>query len=237
MSGMMQATQQQPRAIGWQTSMRPVISQAAHDPLDLLEATGSVASLQRDQQLHDQGDPADYCYRIVGGCVRTVKLMEDGRRQIGEFLLPGDLIGFDTLGTHDFAAEAVVETTVRRYRRRDVETLVERNAPLARRLRDLTVRNLHTAYARMLLLGRKTATERIASFLLEMVERRGADRAASLELPMCRVDIADHLGLTTETVCRVLMHLRRDGAIDIARSSLTIKNRRALQEFASEPRH
>lgn len=236
MSATMQAMRQHTRAIGWQTSVRPILSQVETDPLDLLGTTGNLVSLQRDQQLHDQGDPADYCYRIVSGCVRTVKLMEDGRRQIGEFLLPGDLLGFDTLGTHDFAAQAVADTVVRRFRRRDVEALVERNVGLARRLRELTVRNLHTAYARMLLLGRKTATERIASFLLEMAERHGAEQG-NVELPMCRVDIADHLGLTTETVCRVLMQLRRDGTIDIARTSLAIKNLRSLREFASEPRH
>ena len=114
---------------------------------------------------------ADCCYRILSGCVRMVKLMEDGRRQIGEFLMAGDLLGFDALGTYDFAAEAVSDAVLRRYPRRMVDALAESNVALTRRLRDLTSISLRTAHARLVLLGRKTATERIATFLLEMAER------------------------------------------------------------------
>ena len=114
---------------------------------------------------------ADYCYRILSGCVRMVKLMEDGRRQIGEFLMAGDLLGFDTLATYDFAAEAVTDVVLRRYPRRMVDALAESNLALARRLRDMTSVSLRQAHGRMVLLGRKTASERIATFLLEMAER------------------------------------------------------------------
>ena len=216
----------------------PSVNQPApRDALVVLDQFGTTVTVQHDRQLHGQGDQADFCYRILSGCVRTVKLMEDGRRQIGEFLMPGDLLGFDAMGMYDFAAEAVSDVVLRRYPRRMVEALAESNVALTRRLRDMTAISLRMAHTRMVLLGRKTASERIASFLLEMVERLPAARPNVLDLPMGRTDIADHLGLTIETVCRVLAHLRRDGTVTIDRGSITIRDEEALQQMASEARH
>jgi CRP/FNR family nitrogen fixation transcriptional regulator len=202
-----------------------------------LEQFGSTISVLRDREIHGQGDQAAWCYRVISGCVRVVNLMEDGRRQISEFLMPGDTLGFDALEIYDFAAEAVSDVVLRRYPRRMVDALAERNVPLARRLRDVISTSLRTAHSRLVLLGRKTASERIASFLLEMVERLPQARANILDLPMSRTDMADHLGLTIETVCRVLGHLRRDSTIAINRSSITIRNTAALEQMASEVRH
>ncbi len=219
-------------------SIIPSVNQPApRDALVVLDQFGTTVSVQHDRQLHGQGDQADFCYRILSGCVRTVRLMEDGRRQIGEFLMAGDLLGFDAMGTYDFAAEAVSDVVLRRYPRRMVEALAESNVGLTRRLRDMTAISLRMAHSRMVLLGRKTASERIATFLLEMVERLPAGRPHVLDLPMGRTDIADHLGLTIETVCRVLAHLRRDGTVTIERGSITIRDDDALQQMASEARH
>ena len=118
-----------------------------------------------------------------------------------------------------------------------VDALAERNVALARRLRDLTSVSLRTAHTRLLLLGRKTASERIATFLLEMAERLPQERIGLLDLPMSRTDMADHLGLTIETVCRVLAHLRREGTIAIERARIEIYDGVSLQQVASEPRH
>jgi CRP/FNR family transcriptional regulator, nitrogen fixation regulation protein len=216
---------------------RPAVQPAPRDALVLLEQFGATVSVQRDQEIHGQGDRATSCYQILRGCVRIVKLMEDGRRQISEFVMAGDLFGFDALDTHDFAAEAVSDVVLRRYPRRMVDALADSNVSLARRLRDMTSGSLRRAHTRLVLLGRKTASERIATFLLEMAERLPQGRAEVLDLPMSRTDIADHLGLTIETVCRVLAHLRRDGAIAIERGSIEIRDRVALQQMASEPRH
>ena len=210
---------------------------APRDALDLLEQFGTTVSVQRDREIHGQGDQAAWCYRVIGGCVRVVNLMEDGRRQIGEFLMAGDVLGFDALESYDFAAEAVSDVVLRRYPRRMVDALAERNFGLARRLRDVVSSSLRLAHTRLVLLGRKTASERIASFLLEMAERLPHARPGVLELPMGRTDMADHLGLTIETVCRVLAHLRREGTIVIDRSSVAIRDMVALQQMASEPRH
>ena len=101
----------------------------------------------------------------------------------------------------------------------------------------MTAVSLRMAHSRLVLLGRKTASERIASFLLEMVERLPEAHPHVLDLPMGRTDIADHLGLTIETVCRVLAHLRRDGIVSIERGSITIRDDDALQQMAAEARH
>jgi len=215
----------------------PTLNPAPRDALDLLEQFGATVTVHHDREIHAEGDPADYCYRILSGCVRTVKLMEDGRRQIGEFLVAGDMFGFDTLGTYVFAAEAVSDVVLRRFPRRMVDALAESNLGLTRRLRDMTVVSLQTAHSRLLLLGRKTASERIASFLLEMAERLPGRHAHVVDLPMGRMDVADHLGLTIETVCRILALLRREGMIGIERGRITIRDEAALQQMASEQRH
>lgn len=222
------------RSAGAIPALRPF---PTRDPLDLLEQFGTTISVPRDREIHGQGDRSAWCYRVISGCVRVVNLLEDGRRQISEFLMPGDTLGFDALEIHDFAAEAVTDVILRRYPRRMVDALAERNMTLARRLRDVMSTNLRMAHARLVLLGRKTASERIASFLLEMVERLPQARRNVLDLPMSRTDIADHLGLTIETVCRVLAHLRREGTILIDRANITISNVTALQQMASEARH
>jgi len=213
------------------------VQSAAPDTLDLLEQFGSAVSVQRDREIHGQGDQANSCYRVLRGCVRVVKLMEDGRRQISEFLMAGDLLGFDALDTFDFAAEAVTDVVLRRYPRRAVDSLVESNLALARLLRQAGAVSLRGAHARLVLLGRKTASERIASFLVEMAERLPQGQFGVLDLPMNRTDVADHLGLTIETVCRVLAALRREGTIAIERASVTIRDATALHQMASEPRH
>jgi CRP/FNR family transcriptional regulator, nitrogen fixation regulation protein len=239
MPGAVQTTAQPSRATGF----RVIPGGKAADPLALLTGYGMTISLLRDRELHAQGDRADFCYRIISGCVRTLKLMEDGRRQIGGFLLAGDCLGFDALDTHDFAAQAVTDVVLRRYRRRETEALMARHASLARVLREMAARELRNAYDRILLLGRKTASERIATFLLEMAARQKGGRPGEcpgggrVALPMSRTDIADHLGLTVETVCRTMTHLRRDGTIVIEPGQVELLCPAALQQMAADPRH
>jgi CRP-like cAMP-binding protein len=217
-----------------------VFQPAPRDALVLLEQFGTTMSVEHDRQIYGQGDKAAYCYKILNGCVRMVNLMEDGRRQIDQFLMAGDLLGFDDLGTHDFGAETVTDVVLRRYPRRTVDRLAESNIALTRRFRDLTVISLRMAHARLIQFASTSAAERVAKFLLDMAERLPWSRPTVLDLPMIRSDIADHLGLTVETVCRALGHLGREGAISIDptdRSKITICDDRALQQVASETRH
>jgi len=210
---------------------------AAPDALDLLEQFGTTVTVQREHEIHGQGDTAEYCWRILTGCVRTVKLMEDGRRQVADFLFAGDLLGLDDLGTHDFAAEAVTLVTLRRYPRRMVEALADGHASLARRLRSVAMTNLRNAHDRMVMLGRKTAVERVSSFVLEMERRATAPGQKLVEVPMSRTDVADHLGLTVETVCRILAHLKREGTVRLYRTGIEVLDRVALRAAACDARH
>jgi CRP/FNR family nitrogen fixation transcriptional regulator len=210
---------------------------ATPDALDLLEQFGSTVSIRREHEIHGQGAAADYCWRILTGCVRTVKVMEDGRRQVADFLFAGDWLGLDDLGTHDFAAEAVTEVTLRRYPRRMVEALADSHAALARRLRALALGSVRNAHERMIMLGRKTAAEKIASFVLEMDRRGTAPGRKVTEVPMSRTDVADHLGLTVETVCRILAQMKREGTVVLHRTGVEVLDRITLHALACEPWH
>jgi CRP/FNR family nitrogen fixation transcriptional regulator len=159
--------------------------------------------------------------------------MEDGRRQVGEFLFAGDLFGWEALDKHDFGAEAVTPVTLRRYSRRDLDRLADQDRDVARRLYELSSRRLRAGRDHMVLLGRKTAAERIASFIMEMLERTPEVRSR-IELPMSRLDMGDYLGLTIETVCRRLSRLRLEGTIAIEGSKIVIRDRHALAEAGCE---
>jgi CRP/FNR family nitrogen fixation transcriptional regulator len=234
MQGTMQATERHSGNNLRQGAIQVFGRPASRDALDLLDQFGTTVAVQHEHEIHGQGAAATSCYRVISGCVRVVRLMEDGRRQVGEFLMAGDVFGFDALDTHDFAAEAVSDAVLRRYPRRMVDALAETNVGLARRLRDLTSVSLRNAHTRLLLLGRKTASERIASFLLEMAARSNADARSTIELPMSRSDVGDYLGLTIETVCRRLTRLRLDGTIAINGTKIAIRNHAALGEAGCE---
>jgi CRP-like cAMP-binding protein len=132
-----------------------------------LDAQDTIVQGDRDEAIIAQDDPAGNRYLIVSGCVRTVKVMEDGRRQIGLFLFPGDLFGWEGLDEHDFAAEAVTPVTLCRYPRHNLEARADRDPDFGRRLRGISDCQLRAGREGLVLLLRKTPSERIASFLLE----------------------------------------------------------------------
>jgi CRP/FNR family transcriptional regulator len=133
-----------------------------------------------------------------------------------------------------------VDCTLVRYPRRAVESLIEQHPTIGRDLLAVVARELSAAQDRLLLLGRKTALERLASFLLQLGRRMGAAGEAGQEIHlfMTRADIADHLGLTMETVSRGLGRLKRRGAIDLPSSLCVVLRRpdllRELEEGAGD---
>lgn len=161
---------------------------------------------RRGTEVFGEGEETEYVYQIISGAVRTYKLLSDGRRQINSFHLPGDMFGLENGATHRFTAEAVVETRVRITKRRSLLEVMRSRESGASRYLGLVTRNLQHAENHMLLLGRKTALERVAAFLLEIDDRLG--HPPVLVLPMSRRDIADYLGLTLETVSRAFSTLR-----------------------------
>jgi CRP/FNR family transcriptional regulator len=165
------------------------------------------------QVLLSEGEPVEHYYNIVEGHVRVFRTLEDGRRQITGFLERGDFIGLALGETHEFTVEAIDEVELCQFPRRALLGLVDDLRPLERALRDLTSHELVAAHDHMVLLGRKTAQERVASFLVQRACPAPAGAPESVRLPMTQTDIADYLGLRLETVSRVMNALRTQGVI------------------------
>jgi CRP/FNR family nitrogen fixation transcriptional regulator len=180
-----------------------------------IETLGPVRAFAKDAEIYAEGDRAVFFYKVLSGAVRTCKLLSDGRRQIDAFHLPGDIFGLEARDEHRFCAEAVSDAHVVVYRRSSLESLASTDAQFARQIVSVMMGRLAQAQEHTLLLGRKTALERIATFLLDMAERASAD-ADAIALPMLRSDIADYLGLTIETVSRTLTQLEREAVIELA---------------------
>jgi CRP-like cAMP-binding protein len=209
----------------------------SHQSLPFHEIAQTVIDYERDAEIVAQGGAAEHCWQVISGCVRTVKLLEDGRRHVGAFLLPGDVFGWETLGEHEFAAEAVTAVKLRRMRASALEDHADHDRGFARLLRQFAQAQVRATQARLVLLGRKTAAERIACFLGEMRVRLGGAGCCVIELPMSRSDMADYLGLTIETVCRGLSDLKRLGTIAVDRTRIAIQDPQALDRAASDPIH
>ncbi len=183
-------------------------------------SAGQVAAFDADEEIHGEGEPATHVYRVISGAVRTFTVLTDGRRQIEAFHFPGDVFGVDAEDMHRLSAEAICGTQLLMIKRSHIEAAIRTDCAAAHELWRWTARALAKARAQMLLLGRKSAMEKVASFLLEM--GRAHMNRGMLELPMSRADIADYLGLTIETVSRTLSQLEREGAISLQASRRSI---------------
>lgn len=202
------------------------VPSATHTLAGSLDLMGAPMPFGRNAEIYGENEPADYLYKVVSGAVRTYRVLNDGRRQIGAFHLPGDMFGLELGDVHGCSAEAIADSVILVIKRSAVLALAERDADVARQLWTLTARELGRAQHHMMLLVRN-AQERIATFLLEMAERARAGDA--VDLPMTRQDIADYLGLTIETVSRTLTQLEHDAAIELPSSRrIVLRNRSAL---------
>jgi CRP/FNR family nitrogen fixation transcriptional regulator len=187
----------------------------------------------KDAEIFGEAGPADYIYQVIEGAVRTHKLLSDGRRHIGAFHLPGDIFGLDNGDFHRFTAEAIVDTTVRLVKRQSLERATKTEPAMVRSLLTMTTANLQHVENHILLLGRNTARERVAAFLIEMNGRLKS--AGVIALPMNRRDIADYLGLAFETVSRMFRAFERNGylrfLIDPRQRQIVILNAAGLTKL------
>ncbi len=193
---------------------------------------GVLQVLRKGEELFAEGDAADWFYKVVTGAIRTSKLLSDGRRQIGAFHLAGEIFGLEAGEAHRFTAEALAGATVLAYRCACLEPSAHGDSALREEVLASAIRSLDRAQEHMLLLGRKTAQEKVAAFLLDMADRM-PDGDGPFELPMPRSDIADYLGLTIETVSRTLSQFARDGLIRLPAASRWIElcNLQALRQL------
>lgn len=185
------------------------------DELSAISAIVSTVELCPGDPLFDEAEPAGHVFNVTAGAMKVYKLLADGRRQMTGFLFPGDFLGLANDEIYAYSAEAVTYCTLCRFPRRKLESLLERFPKMERRLLGMASNELAVAQEQMLLLGRKTAREKIASFLL-MLSKRAVQRGLKpnpISLPMSRNDIGDYLGLTTETVSRTFTQLRQSKSI------------------------
>ena len=192
---------------------------------------GATIFFDQNSEIYGENEPADYVYKVLSGTVRTYKVLNDGRRQVGAFYLPGDVFGLEIGDEHTFSAEAITDASILVVKRSAVIAQAARDNGVARELWAATARELRRTQDHLLLLI-KNAQERVAAFLLEMADRSQAGGA--IELPMSRQDIADYLGLTIETVSRTLTLLENSAAIELPTSRrIVLRNRGALNRLNS----
>ncbi len=203
--------------------------------LDRLDALAEKMSLAADQPLFHEGDPADHVFNITSGSLRLYQLMPDGRRHVAGFLFAGDFIGLATGADYVCTAEAMEPVTLCRFRRSDYAELMTDRRELETALLSRAGHELAAARARMLLLGRKSAIERVASFLLDLPQSDPLRPTGpgQVRLPMTRGEIADYLGLTLETVSRCLSRLKRNGMVrQVTLNDLRVERIEALRDLA-----
>jgi CRP/FNR family transcriptional regulator, nitrogen fixation regulation protein len=195
-------------------------------PLGLM---GAPMRFARNTEIYGEDEPAEYLYQVISGCVRTYRMLDDGRRQIGAFYLPGDIFGVEAGDEHLSSAEAVCDAQILVVRRSAVMARAEHEKDLSKQLWTLTVRELQRIHEHSLVLI-KSAEERVAGFLLEMSRRNSS--VPTIDLPMSRQDIADYLGLTIETVSRTFTQLVQSGTIVLETSRrILFRNRAALNRL------
>jgi CRP/FNR family transcriptional regulator, nitrogen fixation regulation protein len=193
----------------------------------LIGGIGVSASFAPKTRIFHDNDPAESVYKVVSGSVCTCKILSDGRRQIVAFYLPGEFFGFECADEHSLSAEAVSNAKVLVIKKRPLAAAASCDSEIERQVLLLMARELAHLQERVLLLL-KNAQERVGEFILDMEKRAAVGKY--VKLPMRRQDIADYLGLTIETVSRILTALEKRAAIEILpRRSVVVRSHSLLR--------
>lgn len=195
----------------------------------------STVEMSAGDPIVDEGEPADFVYTLTTGTVRLYKLLADGRRSVTGFLFPGDFLGVSHRDIYGFSAEAITPATLCRFPRTQLEGLLEEIPTLEHRLFARASEEMSLMQEQIVLLGRKNAAERVASFLRGLAARQVKRHlpANPIAVPMTRTDIADYLGLTTETVSRTITQLKNRKLISVEHGSrIRIEDEELLDELA-----
>ncbi|MDJ0683905.1 MAG: helix-turn-helix domain-containing protein [Alphaproteobacteria bacterium] len=220
-------------------SVRHLAICAALNTTEMVELSGiaSFQELQNHDPITSEGEVADSVFNVTAGAVELYKLLPDGRRQVTGFLFPGDFLGIAMNERYSYSSEAVGNTRLCRFPRKKLEAMLDRMPQLERRLLSMASNELIQAQDQMLLLGRKTAKEKLCSFLLNLSKRaasRGEDPSV-VHVPMSRSDIGDYLGLTTETVSRNFTQLKTKGVIRLLEGGMVhLPDLERVRELAEE---
>jgi CRP/FNR family transcriptional regulator len=210
---------------------------SALDAVELreFEHLGRRVHFSSGETVFSEEDITTSFYNLLEGVMRLYKLLPDGRRQIVGFALPGDFLGMNISGRHNFSADAIGTVTVCQFAKAPFGRFIEDRLHLLRRINELTIRELNQARDHMVLLGRRSADEKVAAFLLGWRERLVSLKGASdtVPLPMSRQDIADYLGLTIETVSRTFTKLERHGVIEIIDGGISLLDPAKVEALAA----
>jgi CRP/FNR family transcriptional regulator, anaerobic regulatory protein len=194
------------------------------DELRQLEQLGHRLQFRPNEPVFTQEEIVTSCYNLLEGVLRLYKLLPDGRRQIVGFALPGDFLGISVNGRHGISADAVGPVALCRFVRASFSRFIADKPGLLGRINEFVIRDLGEAQEQMVLLGRRSAEEKVAIFVVRWRDRlaRIGPLDAITPLPMSRQDIADYLGLTIETVSRTFTKLERDGVIEIVQGGIRL---------------
>jgi CRP/FNR family transcriptional regulator len=220
---------------------RAVCARCETDELARLEQIKYYRSYQSGQTIVWSGDRMDFVASVVSGIATLTQTMEDGRRQMVGLLLPSDFVGRPGRATAAYDVTATTDVVMCCFRKKPFEEMMSLTPHVAQRLLEMTLDELDSAREWMLLLGRKTAREKIAS-LISIIARRDASLhlrrakgALNVDLPLTREEMADYLGLTLETVSRQISALKRDGVIHLeGKRHIVIPDFDRLQEEAGD---
>jgi CRP/FNR family transcriptional regulator len=202
-----------------------------------LKRLGSTVRLDAGQTLFREGDPAMRVFTLTRGSLKLYKLLPDGRRHIVGFMAAGDFLGISVDDEHAFTAEVIEDSELCCFPRARFDGFLTTHGSMERELYRMAAHELGAAQLQLVLLGRKTAAERLANFvvlLLERTERVGSTKTNIVRLPMNRADIADYLGLTKETVSRLVSAFRAARLIRLRDlHEFEILDRPLLEQLAS----
>ena len=216
---------------------RAICARCDEDELSRLEKIKSYAVFEAGQPITWRGDELQTFASLVTGIASLSRTMEDGRTQMVGLLLPSDFIGRPGRDVVDFDVTAVTDVTLCQFKRKPFEKLVEEVPHISQRMMEMALDELNAAREWMVLLGRKTAREKIATFL-EMISRRSAvskDPTKPLTLPLTREEIANFLGLTLETISRQLSVMKKEGIVSFeGRRQFVIKDLDALRRASGD---
>jgi CRP/FNR family transcriptional regulator, anaerobic regulatory protein len=218
-------------------SVRSLSICGALAPTDLaeFERIARHVHLAPNEALFTVGQLATSVHNLTDGVARLYKLLPDGRRQVIGFALPGDFLGIAPSDRYSFSADAIGAVSVCRFPTETFTHFIEQRPHFLLRMNEFAARELLLAQEQMLLLGRRTAEEKVAAFLVGWRQRlaRIGDERATITLPMSRQDIADYLGLTIETVSRTLTRFEREKMLVIVTGGVRLLDANRAESMAA----
>jgi CRP-like cAMP-binding protein len=219
------------RARRFDSAQPQPVNLLTQDSHDLLRGIATRVEFLHGRDVIFEGDEASHIYFVAGGMVRISRCAASGRRQVIAFMLPGDMFGIPEQGLYANSARALGDVTLYQVPWSQLEALMQQESGLQNSLLMRMSFELRQAQKRILVLGQQNVTQRVASFLLDLMEHEDFydARPRQLVLPLSRFDLADYLGTSAETVVRILARLEKDGLIcRLSSRRLLIPSRDAL---------